>query len=293
MSSSADVYGSMPGPDASPDAPHALSDFTVEHLVEPAKPLTLVQRSGPFTVSLLFNVALFVFLFLGVAYTLPPLSQEPEAIPVELVQQDQAPPPPQIQPQPVPEPEPEKNKPYEFKGSGDVEKDKAGRAPAVKADKSKDKPEKKAEKPTPDAPKQDEVNLPDWMKTETSGYDIPAPKASSRRADRGYRENNSADMREGDGAGDEYTNRITAQINAATRIPGDYLLHIKRSAIVSYTIDRRGMMRSARLVQSSGLKEFDLLVLQGLLLAGQFPAFPANSPDAVTLSWVYPKEFPQ
>ncbi|MES1990231.1 MAG: TonB family protein [Pseudomonadota bacterium] len=297
------------GPLAASAAPHALSVFAVEHLISPPAPATSSRwsRAFPFLLALILNLAFLFALFYRVAYTLPPMSREKESIPVELVQPKNAPPPPRLQqqppqpkPQPEPEqkpepkPEPEQAKPYEFKGSGDVKKDKAGHAPVVKADDTKAKPEKKAVKPKDEAPKQEEADIPDWAKTQTKGYDIPEPKASSRRADHGQQTQRYLDNRSGNGGGDEYSNKISAQINSHTNISPDLLLEIDRSAIVLYAIDRRGALRGVRLVQSSGNKEFDLRVLQGILTAAPFPAFPKGAPadmDMVSYSWVYPEKF--
>ena len=299
MSSLLDVTGSLGAPALS-GAPHALSDFTVEHLVEPPKPLTLVQRVTPAVIGFLFNIVLFALLFFSLVYMLPTASKQKEPIAVELVQPQNAPPRPKIQQQqpqpkpkqePQPKPEPEKTKPYEFKGSGDVKKDKAGHAPVVKADDTKEKPEKKAEKPKEEAPKQEATDIPDWAKTQTKGYDIPTPKTSSRRADHGRQMYNYADKTTGDGAGDEYSNKISTQINNHTIIPPDLMLEITRSTIVSYVIDRRGALRGVRLVQSSGNKEFDLRVLQGVLTAAPFPAFPRGAAeDMVSFNWIYPEK---
>ncbi|MGV8996993.1 MAG: TonB family protein [Parvibaculaceae bacterium] len=286
-------------PAAPSDAPHELSDFTVEHLVEPPKPMTLAERARPFYFAFILNAAFFLFLFASLALMPPAPEKKKEPPQVDLVQEKDAPPPPKItqqppqpkeEPKPQPKPEPEKPKPYEFKGSGDVKKDKAGHAPVVKSDDTKAKPEKKAEKPKPEAPKQDEANIPDWAKTQTNGYDIPKPKASSRRVDQGNQAEQYADKMNGDGGGDEYSNKVSAQINNHTNISPVLMQQISRSTIVSYILDRRGALRGVRLVQSSGNKDFDIQVLQGIISAAPFPAFPAGAPDMVSYNWIYPEK---
>lgn len=274
----------------------ALPSFAVEHLVAPPPPPGRRQRVGrafQLALAIALNIALFFALFYRTPYTLPPLSKEPEAISVELVPPQSAPkPPPRLQQQQQPEPEvkqPEKKEAYEFKGSGDVTKEKAGKKLTVEAEEKAPTPEKKAEKPKIEAPKTSEAAVPDWAKKLASGYDLPTQRDSSARRDRSAGRDDSYDTREGEGAGDEYSNQLRAQINAHTHISVAMLQRILRPTVVSITIDRRGNLSNVVLVQGSGLRDFDISVIQGVIDAAPFRPLPPGSPDMQTLVWTLPQ----
>jgi TonB family protein len=245
--------------------------------------------------ALLLNLAFIFALFVHLPVKSAKLS-EPKAIPVQLVKPQQAPPKPKLEEQPQskpqPQPKPQPKPTYEFKGSGDIKKDKAGKVPTVDADKSKAKPEVAAKKVTPEAPKQTEAKVPDWAKKLASGYDLPTEKKSSNRTAQGsHAEDDSTDLKEGEGAGDVWSNEFKAQVESHTFIPPNLFDIIQRATLVEITVDRRGNLRGMRLVQSSGIREFDIGVMQGLRDAAPFRPLPPGAPDHMTGTWsVGPKD---
>lgn len=265
-----------------------MSGIAVEHLVPPPPEKSQrVSRSIQFALALLLNLAFFFLLFYRVPYTLPPLPKEPESISVELVPPPQpAPPQPQPKPEEQEQPKPKTPEAYEFKGSGDVTVDKAGRPLDTQAEEEAKVPEKEAEKPKPDAPERVEADVPDWAKKLAKGYDLPEQRySSSRRTRSSSNKEFSVATHAGEGGGDEYSNQLRAQLLAHTNVPISLLQHILRNAVVELTIDPRGNLRNVRLVQSSGIRDFDLIVLQGVVNAAPFRPLPGGGNDAITLVW--------
>lgn len=271
-----------------------MSSIAAEHLVPPSPEKSQrVSRAVQFALALLLNLAFLFLLFYRVPYVLPPLSKEPKSIAVELVPPPQpavqpAPPPPEPQPQPQEQEQakPEAAEAYEFKGSGDVTADKAGRPLDVEAEEEAKVPEKAAEKPKADAPERVEADVPDWAKKLAKGYDLPEQRTSSSSRTRSSSNKDfSVTAEAGEGGGDEYSNQLKAQILSHTNVPIALLQHIARNTLVELTIDRRGNLQNARLIQSSGVREFDVIVLQGVLTAAPFRPLPSGTVDAITMVW--------
>tara|TARA_R110002124_G_scaffold117195_2_gene274227 strand:+ start:2946 stop:3821 length:876 start_codon:yes stop_codon:yes gene_type:complete len=259
----------------------AMSGFAVEHLVAPAATTgkSRFARSVELGLALALNIFLFAALFYRPVYTLPPMSQEPEAISVDLV----PPPQPKPQPQPQPEPqaqEPEKPKPYEFKGSGDEKLKEAGSKPAVKAEKKAPTPEKAAKKPEPDAPEQPATDLPDWMKSVEQGYDIPAPRKSSSRDDASDSDDTSDQM--GDGAGDAYSNAMKEYIVNHLKASAEDYARVRNPIIIAIEVDRAGNLISLKPLAITGIRSFDQAIIKSLYDARPYAPLPPGSPETFT-----------
>lgn len=274
-------------PPAAPPASHP--ERSLEPLVPPPPPPTRrerLTRAGQLFLALLLNIAFIVALFYRPEPIRPPEHKEPPAISVQLV-------PPQEKPQPKeqpkaqeqPKPQPEKPKEAEtLIGSGDVTKKEAGTPPKVKADQSKEKPQVAAKKPKPEAPKEKEADLPDWAKKVASGYGLPEPKKSSIDKSRGATSDELQTEKQGEGGGDAYSNQLKAQIAAHTFVPPDMYGRAGK-AVIAIVIDRTGALRGMRVVQSSGLREFDMIVMEGVRSAAPFRPLPSGSPEMVQLWW--------
>ncbi|MDO8420635.1 MAG: hypothetical protein Q7S99_00580 [Parvibaculum sp.] len=270
------------GPDKA--GPLAMSEFAVEHLVAPpaATGNRRLARSVELCLALALNILLFAALFYRPAYTLPPLSQEPEAIAVDLVPPPQPAPPPA--PPPAPEPQvqqPEKPKPYEFKGSGDEKLKEAGSKPDVKAEKKAPTPEKAAEKPETDAPEKPATDLPDWMKSVEQGYDIPAPRKSSSRNDTAYDSDDTQDQM-GDGAGDAYSNAMKDYIVRHLQASSDDYNRIRSPIIIAIKVDRAGNLLGLVPLALTGIRSFDEAIIKSLYDARPYAPLPPGSPETYT-----------
>lgn len=291
VSSLLDVKGPLAAPDAPSDAPHVLFDFTVEHLVEPPAPLTRAQRMQS-TISLIaaitFYAVLFALLFFGAEYTLPQ-PQQKEPISVDLVQEKKAPPPPPPQVEEKKEQEQkqaQKQKPYEFKGSGDLTKDKAGHLKAhVDADNSKVEPQRKAKKPKPDAPKAPETEIPDWAKSKNQGYELFSDRTSSSTKDAGKKAVQDFYDQVGEGAGDAYLTGAAHKIEAGILVTREMVAQIKRRVVVIIAIDLKGNVRGARLLQSSGSVGFDQAVGRAIANAQPFDPLPFGARDVMEFAY--------
>ncbi len=156
--------------------------------------------------------------------------------------------------------------------------------PKVEADKSPEKPQVAAKKPKPEAPKQTEAEVPDWAKNLASGYDLPAQKESSVKKSKGSNKNTSLDAREGEGGGDLWSNQLREQILAHTRIPAS-MIGRAETAIVAIAVDRLGNLRGMRLLQSSGNRDFDIIVMQGIRDSEPFRPLPSGLPEIVVMNW--------
>lgn len=288
-------------PDPAEGAAH-LSPRTLVPLVPPAPPRTRRERwqnALELALALLLNVLFLVALFYRPHWAAKAPQKEPPAISVQLVPPAQAPPKPEpkVEPQPKPEepPKPEEKKPepqVTLKGSGDVKKEKPGSQPKVEADKSPEKPQVAAKKPKPEAPKQTETEVPDWAKNLSSGYDVPAQKESSVKKSSGSNRENSLDQREGEGGGDEWSNQLRAQILAHTTIPAS-MIGRADTAIVAIAVDRLGNLRGMRLLQSSGNRDFDIIIMQGVRDAAPFRPLPSGLPEIVVMNWEVRPEMPR
>lgn len=265
-------------------SPPAMSDFAVEHLVAPVATTgnRRLARSVELGLALAFNILLFAALFYRPIYKLPPLSQEPEAIAVDLVPPSQpkpAPAPPPPPPQPEQQQQPEKPKPYEFKGSGDEKLKEAGSKPVVKAEKKAPKSEKAAEKPDPDAPKKPAADLPDWMKSVQQGYDIPAPQKSSN-SNNASSDNNDPLDQIGEGAGDAYSNAMKNYIIQNMHVSEDDYRLIRNPVSIAIKVDRSGNLLALVPMALSGVKSFDMAVLKSLYDARPYAPLPPGSPES-------------
>ena len=264
----------------------AIPSFAVEHLVAPPVPGNRrLARTTALALAVAFNLMLFAALFYRPDYTLPPLSQEPEAIAVDLVPPPQPAPPPQPEPQPQqPEPpqpqaqQPEPPKPYEFKGSGDEKLKEAGAKPEVKTGKKAPAPEVAAPEPEPDAPEKPAANVPDWMKTVEEGYDIPEARKSSSRNDAAS-DSDNLNGPLGDGAGDAYSNAMKTYITQRLHASLEDYKRVRKPLIVAIKVDRAGNLLGLAPIALTGITSFDQAILQSLYNARPFAPLPPGSPE--------------
>lgn len=282
-----------PAPDPAKGAAR-LSPRALAPLVPPAPPPTRRERwqnALELALALLLNIIFLIALFYRPHWAAKEPPKEPPAISVQLVPPEQAPPKPEPQPkpeeQPKEQPQPEEKKPPEqftLKGSGDLKKEKPGRVPKVEADKSPEKPQVAAKKPKPEEPKQTETEVPDWAKNLSKGYDLPAQKQSSVKKSSGSNKDTSLDEREGEGGGDLWSNQLREQILAHTRIPAS-MIGRADTAIVAIAVDRLGNLRGMRLLKSSGNRDFDIIIMQGVRDAAPFRPLPSGLPELVVMNW--------
>ena len=294
MSSQLNAGKGKDGKDAM-SAMAVIPDFAVEPLVAQTAPTTQTgrrERLIQFGFALLLNLLFLFALFYRVPYTLPPLSEEQEAIEVELVQQDQAPPPPpppaekpqkEEQPQPKeeekPKPEekveekPKEQPPEKYRESGGDPDLEIGNMPDKEAIPDKAESEVKAVKPEPEAPKQPSADLPEWAKSLDRGYDLPEPKTYNT---------NSPSGRIGQGGGDAYLNQVYAQIRSHLRVPSSAVGRAG-TAKVGFVLDRAGNLRSIYLVRSSGMRNFDLEVMDAVRRAAPYRPLPSDFGDNYAL----------
>lgn len=272
-----------------------IPDFALEPLVAQTAPTTQSgrrERAIQFGFALLLNILFILALFYRPLYTLPPLSDERQAIEVELVQQEQAPPPPpppaaeqpqqEQPPQPKVEEKPKEKSPEEYRESGGDPDLEIGNMPDKEAVPDKTETEVKAVKPEPEAKKQPPADLPDWVKSLDRGYDLPEPKASSSTRSRGQYTTNSPSGRIGQGGGDAYLNQVYAQIKAHVRAPAS-VVGRAGTAKVGFVLDRAGNLRSIYLVQSSGMREFDLEIMNAIRRAAPYRPLPMELGDNYAL----------
>lgn len=261
----------------------AIPSFAVEQLVAPPTPTgnRRLARTTELALALAFNLLLFAALFYRPVYTLPPLSQEPEAIAVDLVPPPQpAPPPPPPQPEPPQQQaqQPEAPKPYEFKGSGDEKLKEAGAKPEVKSGKKAPTPEVAALKPEPAAPEKPATNVPDWMKTVENGYDIPEARKSSNQNDAAS-ESDNPNGPLGDGAGDAYSNAMKAYITQNLHASMEDYKRVRKPLIVAIQVDRAGNLLGLVPIALTGITNFDRAILQSLYNARPYAPLPPGSPE--------------
>ncbi|WP_343041996.1 TonB family protein [Parvibaculum indicum] len=232
-------------------------------------------------VGLAINLALLMALYFRADPEIPP--REPDAIPVELVQQPPAP-KPQPQPQPQAQTEPEKPRPDQpkidtkyMRSGGDAQDEPLG-APETGAPDAEEKPEeaeKQTEQAERDKPEKQAENedkgaaekrdepigpLPAWARHVTQGYG--ATRTSRGASASGPR-----------GGGNLYLNKMREKISS---VLGRMNVGLPRHpAEFSITVAQNGSVVDVKIVQSSGDEAFDQAGYAAIVRAGPFDPLPS------------------
>ena len=231
----------------------------------PPRPRTwTTELAIALAMALLFNL-LVVASFLLLAPEVPPRSEEPPSISVDLVQEPK--PEPQQPPQPEPEPQPEEQPVDEqtFTRSGATDDPTApgyGEEPAEQEPvKVETQPE---EKPAEQEQKAAKEDLPGWARTVEEGYDLNAGNQGSSSAEEQLAKANG---------GDAYLNAMGRRIVANLVYPPEARGQ-EGVLIVMLLVGRTGDLEQFRIVQSTGHAALDRAALTAIQRSIPFAPFP-------------------
>ena len=258
------------------DAPRATF-----HVVPPPPPRPRTGTSElaiARAMALLFNL-LVIASFLLLAPDVPPRSEEPPSISVDLVQEPKPQPQPQPEPEPQPQPEEQPVEERTFTRSGATDdpvtpgydEEPAEEEPVEVETQPEEKPARQEQK----AAKED---LPGWARTVEEGYDLNAGNQGASSAEQQLARSNG---------GDAYLNAMGRRIVSNLDYPPE--ARGKEGILVVVLLVRRsGDLEQFRIVQSTGDAALDRAALAAIRRSIPFAPFPkgvtaARAPLQLTL----------
>lgn len=188
-----------------------------------------------------------------------PVTQEPPAIEVEIVQQ---PIPPEQQAQPAPQPEGQQR----FTRSGPTDEQTTpgyGEEEDALIDMAVTEPTAELEPPQPEMKVPEQVEIPGWARTLAPGYDFRVGQSGTAQPSR------QASPR----GGDAYLNIMGKRIVANVAYPAE-----ARGAtgvmVVTLIVNRTGTLEGARMIRSTGNATLDRAGMEAISRSMPFAPFP-------------------